>query len=64
MSGFNSYKIRDGKHIPSQKYKDNWNGIFGKKEKPKKNKEELKGIKLTYADNEPEKEYTVFGTKI
>ena len=37
MSGFKSYKIRDGVHIPSEKYKENWNAIFGKKpKKPKK----------------------------
>jgi len=35
MSGFKSYKIRDGVHIPSEKYKENWNAIFGKK-KPTK----------------------------
>ena len=33
MSGFKSYKIRDGVHIPSEKYKENWNAIFGKKPK-------------------------------
>ena len=37
MSGFKSYKIRDGVHIPSEKYKENWDAIFGKKpKKPKK----------------------------
>ena len=36
MSGFKSYKIRDGVHIPSEKYKENWEGIFGKKKKPKR----------------------------
>jgi len=35
-SGFKSYKIRDGVHIPSEKYKENWNAIFGKKKKPTK----------------------------
>lgn len=35
MSGFKSYKIRDGVHIPSEKYKENWDAIFGKK-KPTK----------------------------
>jgi|TARA_R100001463_G_C3510762_1_gene219933 hypothetical protein len=35
--GFNSYKIRDGKHIPTEKYKENWDSIFGKD----KTKEEL-----------------------
>jgi len=33
MSGFKSYKIRDGVHLPSEKYKENWEGIFGKKSK-------------------------------
>ena len=33
--GFKDYKIRDGVHIPSKKYKANWDAIFGKK-KPKK----------------------------
>ena len=33
MSGFKSYKIRDGVHIPSEKYKENWDSIFGKKPK-------------------------------
>ena len=33
MSGFKSYKIRDGVHIPSEKYKENWDAIFGKKPK-------------------------------
>ena len=32
--GFKDYKIRDGVHIPSKKYKANWDAIFGKK-KPK-----------------------------
>ena len=31
MSGFKSYKIRDGVHIPSEKYKKGWDAIFGKK---------------------------------
>ncbi len=31
-SSTDNYKIRDGKHIPTQKYKDNWERIFGKKE--------------------------------
>jgi len=35
MSGFKSYKIRDGVHIPSEKYKENWDAIFGKKKKSK-----------------------------
>ena len=43
MSGFNSYKIRDGVHLPTEKFKENWEGIFGKKsKKPKKGK--LNGI--------------------
>ncbi|AXH68320.1 hypothetical protein HQ621_28165 [Pseudomonas simiae] len=29
--GFKDYKIRDGVHIPSKKYKEGWNAIFGKK---------------------------------
>ena len=29
--GFKDYKIRDGVHIPSKKYKANWDAIFGKK---------------------------------
>ena len=37
MSGFKSYKIRDGVHIPSKKYKEGWDAIFSKK-KPKKPK--------------------------
>jgi hypothetical protein len=31
MSGFKSYKIRDGVHIPSKKYKEGWDAIFSKK---------------------------------
>ena len=31
MSGFKSYKIRDGVHIPSEKYKKGRDAIFGKK---------------------------------
>ena len=31
MSGFKSYKIRDGVHIPSDKYRKGWNNIFGNK---------------------------------
>ena len=36
MSGFKSYKIRDGVHIPSKKYKEGWDAIFGNKKKPTK----------------------------
>ena len=37
MSSFKSYKIRDGVHLPSEKFKENWDSIFGKKpKKPKK----------------------------
>lgn len=36
MSGFKSYKIRDGVHIPSKKYKEGWDAIFS--DKPKKPK--------------------------
>ena len=32
-----NYKIRDGKHIPTPKFKENWDSIFGKD----KTKEEL-----------------------
>ena len=33
--GFKDYKIRDGVHIPSDKFRENWNAIFGKKKKKK-----------------------------
>ena len=33
--GFKDYKIRDGVHIPSDKFRENWNAIFGKKKKEK-----------------------------
>ena len=33
--GFKDYKIRDGVHIPSNKFRENWNDIFGKKKKEK-----------------------------
>ena len=36
MSSFKSYKIRDGVHLPSEKFKENWDSIFGKKKKPKR----------------------------
>ena len=42
MSGFKSYKIRDGVHIPSEKYKENWDAIFGKKPKKPVNGKVLK----------------------
>ena len=35
MSGFKSYKIRDGVHIPSKKYKEGWDAIFNKKKSTK-----------------------------
>ena len=38
--GFISYKIRDGKHIPSEKFKNNWHDIWGKKKIEKKNPEQ------------------------
>lgn len=38
MSGFKSYKIRDGVHLPSEKFKENWDSIFGKKPKKPKRK--------------------------
>ena len=31
--GFKDYKIRDGVHIPSDKYRKNYNAIFKKKKK-------------------------------
>ena len=35
--GFKDYKIRDGVHIPSDKFRKNWDAIFGnKKKKPEK----------------------------
>tara|TARA_R110000822_G_scaffold20594_3_gene65862 strand:+ start:1757 stop:1915 length:159 start_codon:yes stop_codon:yes gene_type:complete len=33
---FKNYKIRDGKHIPDEAYKQGWLEIFGKKETDKK----------------------------
>ena len=36
MSGFKSYKIRDGVHIPSEKYKEGWDAIFSDKKKSTK----------------------------
>lgn len=50
MSGFKSYKIRDGVHIPSEKYKENWNAIFGKK--PKKPKKDVMAKKLYTSDED------------
>ena len=41
MSGFKSYKIRDGVHIPSKKYKEGWDAIFS--DKPKKPKRGTNG---------------------
>jgi len=35
LSGFKSYKIRDGVHIPSKKYKEGWDAIFSKKKSTK-----------------------------
>ena len=29
--GFKDYKIRDGVHIPSDKFRKGWDAIFGKK---------------------------------
>tara|TARA_R100000951_G_scaffold90120_1_gene78309 strand:+ start:803 stop:985 length:183 start_codon:yes stop_codon:yes gene_type:complete len=31
--GFKDYKIRDGVHIPSEKYKENYDAIFKEKKK-------------------------------
>lgn len=36
MSDFKSYKIRDGVHIPSEKYKEGWDAIFSDKKKSTK----------------------------
>ena len=36
MSGFKSYKIRDGVHIPSKKCKEGWDAIFSDKKKSTK----------------------------
>ena len=41
MSDFKSYKIRDGVHIPSKKYKEGWDTIFS--DKPKKPKRGTNG---------------------
>ena len=41
MSGFKSYKIPDGVHIPSKKYKEGWDAIFS--DKPKKPKRGTNG---------------------
>ena len=38
--GFKDYKIRDGVHIPSKKYKEGWNAIFGNKKNSKEFKPE------------------------
>ena len=46
MSGFKSYKIRDGVHIPSEKFKENWDSIFGKKPKKETMKKESKKTKF------------------
>jgi len=41
-----NYKIRDGKHIPTPKFKENWDSIFGKdKSKAELPKEEEDYIK-------------------
>jgi hypothetical protein len=46
MSNFKSYKIRDGVHIPSEKYKENWNAIFGKKPKKPTNGDTMNKKKM------------------
>ena len=53
MSSFKSYKIRDGVHLPSEKFKENWDSIFGKK--PKKPKKETMLKKTMTVENEPKK---------
>ena len=48
MSGFKSYKIRDGVHLPTEKFKENWDSIFGKKsKKPKKETMKKESTKIT-----------------
>ena len=32
---YKKYKIRDGVHIPSDKFRKNWDAIFGKKKNSK-----------------------------
>ena len=61
MSGFKSYKIRDGVHLPSEKFKENWDSIFGKK--PKKPKKETMLKKTMTDENEPKKFIVEFTTK-
>jgi hypothetical protein len=55
MSGFKSYKIRDGVHIPSKKYKEGWDAIFNDKKKSTKGD--------TMDENEPKKFIIEFTTK-
>ena len=55
MSGFKSYKIRDGVHIPSKKYKEGWDAIFSDKKKSTKGD--------TMDENEPKKFIIKFTTK-
>ena len=55
MSGFKSYKIRDGVHIPSKKYKEGWDAIFCDKKKLTKGD--------TMDENEPKKFIIKFTTK-
>lgn len=61
MSSFKSYKIRDGVHLPSEKFKENWDSIFGKK--PKKPKKETMLKKTMTGENEPKKFIVEFTTK-
>ena len=44
--GFKDYKIRDGVHIPSDKFRENWNDIFGKKKKKRRKTHILNCLKM------------------
>ena len=50
MSGFNSYKIRYGVHLPTEKFKENWDSIFGKKPKKETMKKEDENVLNALAD--------------
>ena len=50
MSSFKSYKIRDGVHLPSEKFKENWDSIFGKKPKKETMKKEDENVLNALAD--------------
>ena len=48
--GFKDYKIRDGVHIPSDKFRKNWDEIFGKdktkEELPKEEEDYIKELEV------------------